>query len=63
MLFYQTLSFTIHGKIKKSHTKRITLKYHFGHEMKTINYLMEHILYPNIQNYFKYIFKKIWRKD
>ena len=27
MLLYQILTFTIHGKIKKSHTKIISLKY------------------------------------
>ena len=38
-------AFTMHGKILKSHTKLINLKYQFQHEMKSLNYLMDHILY------------------
>ena len=44
MLLYQTLAFTIHNKILKSHTKIINLKYHLRHGMKSLNYLMDHIL-------------------
>ena len=29
----------------KSHTKTINLKYQLQHEMKNLNYLMDHILY------------------
>ena len=45
MLLYQTLVFTIHGKIQKSHTKIINLKYHLRHGMKSLNYLIDHVLY------------------
>ena len=45
MLLYQTLAFTKHGKILKSHTKIIKLKYQFQHGMKILNYLMDKILY------------------
>ena len=45
MLLYQTLAFTIYGKIQKSHTKIISLKYQLQHGMKNLNYLMDHILY------------------
>ena len=46
MLFYQTLAFTnIHGKISKSHTIMINLKYKLQHGMKILNCLMDQILY------------------
>ena len=45
MLFYQILASNIHDKILKSHTKLINLNYQFQHEMKNLNYLMDHILY------------------
>ena len=45
MLLYQTLAFTVHGKIQKSHTKIINLKYQVRHRMKSLNYLMDHIPY------------------
>ena len=45
MLFYQIGSFTIRGKIEKSHTKIINLKYQLRHGMKNLNYLIDHILY------------------
>ena len=45
MLLYQTLAFTKHGKILRSHTKIIKLKYQFQHGMKILNYLMDKILY------------------
>ena len=32
-------------KILKSHTKIINLKYQLRHGMKSLNYLMDHILY------------------
>ena len=41
MLLYQTLAFTIHGKIQKSHAKIINLKYQLRHGMKSLNYLMD----------------------
>ena len=45
MLFYQTLVFTIHGKIQKSYTKIKNLKYQLRYGMESLNYLMDHILY------------------
>ena len=39
-----TLVLTIHGKIKKSHTKIINLKYHLRHGTNSLNYLMDYIL-------------------
>ena len=35
----------IYGKILKSHTEIIDSKYQVQHEMKSLNYLMDHILY------------------
>ena len=45
MLLYQILTFTIHGKIEKSHVRTINLKYQLQHGLKNLNYLMDHILY------------------
>ena len=45
MLHYQTLAFTIHGKILKSHTVIINLKYQLQRAMKSLNYVMDYILY------------------
>ena len=45
MLLYQTLAFIIHGKILKSYTKIINLKYQLRHGMMSLNYLMDHILH------------------
>ena len=45
MLLYQTIAFTMDGKIYKSHTKIINLKYQLQHEMNNLNYMMDHILY------------------
>ena len=45
MLLYQTLASSRHEKYKKNHTKKTNLKYQLQHEMKTLNYLMDHILY------------------
>ena len=43
MLFYQISTFTIHGKISKTHTEIIKLKYQLRNEMKSLNYLIGHI--------------------
>ena len=43
MLLYQIIAFTIHGKILKNHTKTY-LKYQLWHEIKSLNYQMDHIL-------------------
>ena len=45
-------------KNKKIHTKIIKLKYQLQHGLKSSNYLMDHIMLSDIQDYFKYIFKK-----
>ena len=58
MLLNEILAFTTHGKILKSHTKMINLKYQLRHRMKSLNYLMDHILYQTFKNIFEYILKK-----
>ena len=45
MLLYHTSAFSIHGKIKESRTEIASLKYQLKHRMKSLNYLMDHILY------------------
>ena len=50
MLLNEILAFTAHGKILKSHTKMINLKYQLRHRMKSLNYLMDHILYQTFKN-------------
>ena len=45
ILIYQILVFTTHGKIRKSHTRIINLKYQLQYGMKDLNFLMDHILY------------------
>ena len=49
MLPYQTLTFAIHRKIKKSHREIVNLKYQPQHGIKSLNYLMDHILYQIFQ--------------
>ena len=44
MLLYQILAFTTLGKIQKSFTKTINLKYQLARGMKDLNYLIDHIL-------------------
>ena len=51
MLLYQILAFIMHGKIQKSHKQIINLKYQLQHGMKSLDYLMDHILHQM----FKYI--------
>ena len=51
MLLYQILAYTIHGKIQKSHTKKIKLKYQLQRGMINLNYLMHHILCSPIRVY------------
>ena len=48
---YQILAFTKHGKISKSHTKIIHLKYQLLYGMKSLNYLMGDILYQIFKNF------------
>ena len=45
MLLYQTLAFAIHEEILQSQTKIINLTYQLRHGMKSLNYLLDHILY------------------
>ena len=52
MLFYQILAVTKRGKIQKSYSKIMTLKYQLQHEMKHFIYLIGLILYQ--------IFMIIW---
>ena len=44
MLFYEMLPLTIE-KYKRSHTKRINLKYGLEHGMNSFNHLMDLIAY------------------
>ena len=41
---YQILSFNIHGKIKKISYKNNKIKYYLLPKIKSLNYLMDHIL-------------------
>ena len=53
MLLYQMLAFTRHEKIfLKKHAKIISLKYQLRHEMRNLNYLIDHILYQIILHIF-----------
>ena len=63
MLHYQTLAFTIHGKILKSHTVIINLKYQLQRAMKSLNYVMDYILYHIFKITLNISLKKPWRKD
>ena len=45
MLIYQILAFTTHGEIQKSHTKIINLEYQLQHGMKSLNELINYIMY------------------
>ena len=38
------LTYTVHGKIKRSYPKTINLKYQLQREMKNLDYLIGHIL-------------------
>ena len=42
---FQTLAFTIHVKIQKSHPEIINLKHQLRYGIKSFNCLMDHILY------------------
>ena len=50
MFLYRTLTFIIHGKIYKNHTKVINLKHQLRHGMKSLNYLIDHILHQISEN-------------
>ena len=39
------LAFTIHGKMSKIHTKIIDLKFQLRYGIKSLNYLMDHVMY------------------
>ena len=49
------------GKIQKSHSKVINLKYQLQHGMENLNYLMDHILYEIFKIILK-IYLKMWVK-
>ena len=46
-----SIYYTLNAKITK-------LKYHLWHEMKNLNYLMDHLPVSDIQDYFEHILKK-----
>ena len=58
MLLHQIIASTIDGKVLKSHTKSINLKYQFLRRIKNLNYLMDYILYSIIKIIFEYIIKR-----
>ena len=43
--------------IKKSYKKIMNLKFHLQHGMKNLNYLMDHVLYQILEDYFEYVLK------
>ena len=45
MLLYQISASVLHGKISKNHIKTINLKYKPRRGMKSLNCLIDHILY------------------
>ena len=59
ILLYQTLLFTIHEKIIKSHIRKTNLKHQLQNGMKKLNYLMDHILYK----IFKIILGIYWKSS
>ena len=59
MFLYQILVCTIHGKILKSQTKTINLKYHLQHEMENLIYLMDCTLYQIFKITFNTFFKNM----
>ena len=63
MLLYQILVTTTHGKIQKSYTKTIDLKYQLQHGMRSLICLTDHILYQIFKDYFQHIFKKHGEKN
>ena len=65
VLHFQILRSTKNGRIQKSRTGTINLKYQEQNVMKNLKYLMVSYCYPevsnfvsNIQDYFKHIIKK-----
>ena len=65
VLHFQILTSTKNGRIQKSRTGTINLKYQKQHVMKNLKYLMVSYYYlevsnfvSNIQDYFKHIIKK-----
>ena len=65
MLLYQILAFTTNGKIQKSHTNIMNLKYHLWHGMNNLNYLMDHVLYQIfkiILTFFIFILKNMEKR-
>ena len=62
MLLYQILAFTITGKMQKSHTKIINLKYQLRHEIKSLNYLINHSLYQISKIIFNISYKNMKKR-
>ena len=50
------------GKIQKSHSKVINLKYQLQHGMENLNYLMDHILYEISKIIFDISFKNMKKR-
>ena len=50
------------GKIQKSHSKVINLKYQLQHGMENLNYLMDHILYEIFKIIFDISFKNMKKR-
>ena len=55
LLLYQNLACIIYEKVLKSCTK--TINYQLQRGMKSLNYLMDYILYPILRYFFEYIIK------
>ena len=50
------------GKIQKSHSKVINLKYQLQHGIENLNYLMDHILYEIFKIIFDISFKNMKKR-
>ena len=59
---YAALSNHIRLKIQKIHTKVISLKYHVRYGMKSLNYLIYHILYQIFKTILNISLKKLEKK-
>ena len=53
------LAFTIHGKIRKNHTKALNLQHQIRHGMKSLNYMKDHILYQILKTDLNILSKNI----
>ena len=57
MLLYQMLA-SVLGKVYKTHRKTINFKYQFLHKMKSLNYMIDHILCQIFKITFNIFLKK-----